>query len=183
MKHFQKLASLSLASNYLTEIPAGALAGAPKLSSVILRNNQISNIAPHAFNNEALEMVDLSHNSLTSLSARSLSITSAGVVISVADNKISFIEKDAFLFTNLLQLDLSGNALKSLPPTTFYPIVKTLVSNHGAMILGDNPLSCNNCNDYRWIVLNARVFSRMLIEFECVDGNTVSDLDYDIIGC
>ena len=184
MINFKKLDSLSLSSNYLTNIPENALKGAPKLAGVTLRNNQITNVGKDAFNNiDTLVSIDLSHNSLTQLSAQSLSISSGGVMISLADNKISSIDKNAFLWTNLLQLDLSGNALKSLPPTTFYPVTKSLSLNHGVLILGDNPLSCKGCNEYKWIVDNARLFSRMLVEFECADGNTIPDLDYELIGC
>lgn len=104
-------------------------------------------------------------------------------MISLADNKISSIDKHAFLWTNLLQLDLSGNSLKSLPPSSFFPVVKSLLSNHGALLIGDNPFSCQGCTDYEWILKNDRILSRMLINFECVGGSTIADLDYDLIGC
>lgn len=105
------------------------------------------------------------------------------MVISLADNKISSIDEKAFLWTSLLQLDLSGNNLKSLPPSSFYPLVKSLLSNHGALLIGDNPLSCQGCSDYEWILKNDQILSRMLVNFECTDGSTIADLDYGFIGC
>ncbi|CAN7939754.1 unnamed protein product, partial [Ixodes hexagonus] len=190
--NFPKLLTLNLGKNRLRTIPARAF-GHPTLERLVLTENPIDSVGPHAFALlPRLNVLQMSGTRLTTLGGFSMSILSRHpeLVINLENSGISSISNLAFDGTTPLALQLSRNNLTSLPESVFRPLLSAMfrrARQHGqlpTLLLGRNPLSCLGCS-YRWLVplRTSPQLNSVLSDFACSDGTPFDRLTYNRIRC
>ena len=113
-----KLSTLVLLGNFLTEINRSALRGDHSLTDLQLQDNQIETIHSDAFDLVALRTIYLQNNSLASLSSQWFSGNEKLQTVMLQNNLLNSVPEDAFRgCTALESLDLSHNNIRLLPAT------------------------------------------------------------------
>ncbi|KAM0680385.1 hypothetical protein GINT2_001444 [Glugoides intestinalis] len=117
--NLQKLESLWLYDNKLTEIPSCVFDGLVNLKSLWLQNNNIKELQPNIFNNlQKLEELNLDNNKLTEIPEGILSELGSLQTLDLSKNEIKSFPIGLFTgITKLNFLSLSNNKLTEIPPS------------------------------------------------------------------
>lgn len=115
-----RLHTLDLTENKLSELPADVFSHAP-LSSLVLKNNQIEKVDAKWFPNDSnLTWLDVSGNLLTGIPASLLQKLSQLENLDVSNNRVDLIPSNVLSpLTKLERLNLQDNKLASLDAATF----------------------------------------------------------------
>lgn len=122
-----RLHTLDLTENKLSELPADVFSHAP-LSSLVLKNNQFEKVEAKWFpNNSNLTWLDLSGNLLTRIPASLLQKLPQLENLDVSSNRVDRIPSDVLSpLTKLERLNLQDNKLASLDAATFQSTSKVI---------------------------------------------------------
>lgn len=116
----KSLASLNLDANEIKSLEKGSFVDAPE-HTLSLNQNQISNIAPGAFQLPNLRNLYLRNNMLTTINGDSYQGLPKLLQLSLSNNKIDNIEKGSCKHLATLQnLHVSGNPFQRLDNAAFY---------------------------------------------------------------
>lgn len=116
-----KITTVELTGNKITEIPEGLFDKMTNLTTVYLGNNYISKLPENLFkNNKKVENIELSNNKLTEIKKDDFSNLPQLQIIQMEDNNIEKIEEGAFDGdVNLQSIYAPNNELEGLPKKLF----------------------------------------------------------------
>ena len=116
-----KITTVELTGNKITEIPEGLFDNMTNLTTVYLGNNYISKLPENLFkNNKKVENIELSNNKLTEIKKDDFSNLPQLQIIQMEDNNIEKIEEGAFDGdVNLQSIYAPNNELEGLPKKLF----------------------------------------------------------------
>lgn len=116
-----KITTVELTGNKITEIPEGLFDNMTNLTTVYLGNNYISKLPENLFkNNKKVENIELSNNKLTEIKKDDFSNLPQLQIIQMEDNIIEKIEEGAFDGdVNLQSIYAPDNELEGLPKKLF----------------------------------------------------------------
>lgn len=116
-----KITTVELTGNKITEIPEGLFDNMTNLTTVYLGNNYISKLPENLFkNNKKIENIELSNNKLTEIKKDDFSNLPQLQIIQMEDNNIEKIEEGAFDGdVNLQSIYAPNNELEGLPKKLF----------------------------------------------------------------
>ena len=116
-----KITTVELTGNKITEIPEGLFDNMTNLTTVYLGNNYISKLPENLFkNNKKVENIELSNNKLTEIKKDDFSNLPQLQIIQMEDNNIEKIEDGAFDGdVNLQSIYAPNNELEGLPKKLF----------------------------------------------------------------
>lgn len=116
-----KITTVELTGNKITEIPEGLFDNMTNLTTVYLGNNHISKLPENLFkNNKKVENIELSNNKLTEIKKDDFSNLPQLQIIQMEDNNIEKIEEGAFDGdVNLQSIYAPNNELEGLPKKLF----------------------------------------------------------------
>lgn len=116
-----KITTVELTGNKITEIPEGLFDNMTNLTTVYLGNNHISKLPENLFkNNKKVENIELSNNKLTEIKKDDFSNLPQLQIIQMEDNNIEKIEEGAFDGdVNLQSIYAPNNELEGRPKKLF----------------------------------------------------------------
>uniref|UniRef100_A0AC34R118 Uncharacterized protein n=1 Tax=Panagrolaimus sp. JU765 TaxID=591449 RepID=A0AC34R118_9BILA len=117
-----KLVSLNLNKNQLTDIAENSFDGIPGLRNLRIQNNKICTLSRNALNEtkQTLELLDLSGNCFSAVPAQNLRNSLKLKHLDLSDNQINELAKFSFMnLPELKELRLHSNMLGSLSPLAF----------------------------------------------------------------
>ena len=124
---FQKITHLTLEQLNIFEISSGFFKSFPKLRSVSLKHNKLSNISSQTFNLSSSKVfeLNLANNTIKTISPSSFSLLSRLKRLNLSFNLIDILEPGIFTgLKHLKTLDLRHNRLKNLSMTNFVHVKK-----------------------------------------------------------
>ncbi|KAG5269669.1 hypothetical protein AALO_G00204630 [Alosa alosa] len=148
----KRLRALHLDSNRLSVVADDHFRGLTNLRHLILANNQLHHISPHAFDDflGTLEDLDMSYNNLVDVPWETISKLTNVNTLNMDHNLIEHVPQG--VFTNMLKLarlDMTSNKLKKIPPDPLFLRIPVYAKSKGSspsslvMSFGGNPLHCN----------------------------------------
>ena len=133
----QRLRSMFLNDNRLTELPVGLFNGLSNLDSLFLDYNNLTSLSTNLFQGLAnLDQLSLNNNKLDNLPVGIFLGLTSLKKLHLSFNEFTRLPNDIFNETNLNVLELQNNKLKELNPNTFRNLfnLNKLLLNNNALI-------------------------------------------------
>uniref|UniRef100_A0A0N4Z983 LRRCT domain-containing protein n=1 Tax=Parastrongyloides trichosuri TaxID=131310 RepID=A0A0N4Z983_PARTI len=117
-----KLISLNLSNNSISNLEANSFTGFKHIQSLRFRNNLLSNLSSHAFNDisKSINLLDLRGNKISNTSSLFTRNMTSLEYLDLSGNKLDNIKKDEFKgCKNLLEVRLINNKIRNISSTAF----------------------------------------------------------------